>query len=54
MTRVAQERDGNWYEWGKVLEYIGVRWKHPEIYVQAKRDAEAIEQMSLFELGGSK
>ena len=48
MHRVAQDQDGNWYGWGRVLDYIGVKWKHPEIYIQAKRQAEAMEQMSMF------
>lgn len=47
MHRVCQDQDGNWYGWGKVLDYIGVPWKHPELWVEAKRQAEAIEQMTM-------
>lgn len=50
MTRVAQDSAGNWYGWGRVLDYIGVRWKNPEIYVHAKRESEKVEQMSMEEL----
>ena len=47
MTRVAQDHDGNWYGWGRVLDYIGVRWTHPEVWIEAKRDAESVEQMTM-------
>lgn len=50
MHRVCQDQDGNWYGWGKVLDYIGVKWKHPELYVEAKRQAEAVEQMTMEDL----
>lgn len=49
MTRVAQDAEGNWYGWGRVLDYIGVRWDHPEVWIGAKRDAEAIVQTSFFD-----
>lgn len=50
MHRVCQDQNGNWYGWGKVLDYIGVKWKHPELYVEAKRQAEAVEQMTMEDL----
>lgn len=50
MHRVCQNQNGNWYGWGKVLDYIGVKWKHPELYVEAKRQAEAVEQMTMEDL----
>lgn len=53
MYRVAQDQNGDWYGWGRVLDYIGVKWKNPDIYIQAKREAESVEQMSLFlNIGG--
>lgn len=48
MNRVVQREDASWYGWGHVLDYIGVQWRNPEPYIRAKREAEAIEQMSLF------
>lgn len=33
MTHVDQDADGNWYGWGKVLDYIGVAWRYPEWYL---------------------
>lgn len=32
MTRVMQDKDGNWYGWGRILDYIGVEWRNPEQY----------------------
>lgn len=28
MNRVCQDENGNWYGWGRVLDYIGVEWKN--------------------------
>lgn len=28
MTHVCQDKDGAWYGWGRVLDYIGVEWKN--------------------------
>lgn len=50
MTRVVRDADGNWYGWGRVLDYIGVKWRNPEIYIQEKRELEKLEQMSMEEL----
>ena len=47
MYRVCQDQDGNWYGWGRVLDYIGVPWKHPELWIEAKRQSEAVEQMTM-------
>lgn len=47
MTRVAQDAQGNWYGWGKVLDYICVKWRHPELYIIQKRNDEALVQMSM-------
>ena len=30
MNHVAQRKDGTWYGWGHVLDYIGVEWRDPE------------------------
>ena len=27
MYHMAQDSDGNWFGWGKVLDYIGVEWR---------------------------
>lgn len=48
MNHVVQRDDGSWYGWGYVLDYIGVKWRNPEIYINQKRDSENIEQMNLF------
>jgi len=47
MNRVVQREDGSWYGWGHVFDYIGVKWRKPWIYIDAKRQAEAIEQLSM-------
>lgn len=52
MNRVVQREDGSWYGWGHVLDYIGVRWRDPEKYIQGKRESESVEQMDLFSLAG--
>lgn len=49
MNHVVQLADGTSYGWGHVLDYIGVKWKNPEIYIKAKRDSEAVEQLSMFD-----
>lgn len=48
MTRVCQSEDGTWFGWGHVLDYIGVKWRDPQRYIEGKRAAEAVEQMSMF------
>ena len=30
MNHVVQQKDGSWYGWGHVLDYIGVEWRFPE------------------------
>lgn len=30
MNHVMQDDRGNWYGWGRVLDYIGVEWRDPE------------------------
>ena len=47
MTHVDRDKDGNWYGWGRVLDYIGVKWQKPWIWVEAKRQAEAVEQLTM-------
>lgn len=49
MNRVVQDEYGEWYGWGKVLDYIGVGWKKPWIHIEAKRQSEKYIQTSLFE-----
>ena len=49
MHHVDQDANGNWYGWDRVLDYIGVEWRNPELYVDLKRAAENIEQLSMFE-----
>lgn len=34
MTRVVQRPDGSWYGWGHVLDYIGVDWRNPEMWLE--------------------
>lgn len=31
MDHVMQDDRGNWYGWGRVLDYIGVEWRDPEV-----------------------
>lgn len=33
MNHVCQDAEGNWYGWGKVLDYIGVEWRYPAWFV---------------------
>lgn len=40
MNRVVQRKDGSWYGWGHVLDYVGVEWRNPEAAL------EQLEQMS--------
>lgn len=47
MTHVDQDKDGNWYGWGRVLDYIGVKWKDPQRYIEGKRAAEKVEQLTM-------
>lgn len=48
MHHVVQCEDGTWYGWDRVLDYIGVEWRHPEM--QFGHDAE---QTSIWEEGGA-
>lgn len=48
MNHVCQTQDGEWYGWGHVLDYIGVKWQNPQKYIDGKRASEAVEQISLF------
>ena len=50
MYCVCQDENGEWYGWGEVLDYIGVKWRDPEKWVNAKAEADAMEQMSMFEV----
>jgi len=47
MTHVDQDEDGNWYGWGAVLDYIGVKWQKPWLWIEAKRQSEAVEQLTM-------
>lgn len=47
MTRAVRDEDGQLYGWGRVLDYIGVKWQKPWIWVEAKRQSEAIEQLTV-------
>lgn len=51
MNHVCQNADGEWYGWGHVLDYIGVKWRDPQRYIEGKRASEAVVQMSLFDGG---
>ena len=48
MHRVMQDDNGEWFGWDRVLDYIGVKWRKPWLYIEEKRNAEAVEQLSLF------
>lgn len=50
MTHVCQDKDGNWYGWGRVLDYIGVKWRDPQRYIEGKREAEKVQQLSMEDL----
>ena len=52
MHRVLRDENGEWYGWDRVLDYIGVKWDKPWIYIEEKRNAEAVEQLTLFEQKG--
>jgi hypothetical protein len=47
MTHMYQDEDGKWYGWNKILDYIGVSWRKPWIYIEEKRAAEAVMQMRI-------
>lgn len=49
MNHVCQKPDGEWYGWGYVLDYIGVKWRNPQRYIDEKRASEAVVQLSLFD-----
>lgn len=42
MNHVIQREDGSWYGWGRVLDYIGVEWRNPELWL-----AMRCEQVSM-------
>lgn len=50
MYRLCKTQDGEDYGWGHVLDYIGVDWKDPELWLAAK-DGNLPGQMNLFEGG---
>lgn len=41
MHHVVQREDGSWFGWGHVLDYVGVEWRNPELFV-------GHEQLKLF------
>lgn len=47
MNHVCQNADGEWYGWGHVLDYIGVKWRDPQRYIDGKRAAESVQQIAL-------
>lgn len=49
MNHVCQNSEGEWYGWGHVLDYIGVKWRDPQRYIEGKRALEAVVQTSLFD-----
>lgn len=49
MNHVCQNDKGEWYGWGHVLDYIGVKWRDPQRWIDGKRAAEAIVQTSMFD-----
>lgn len=40
MNHVVLGADGKWFGWGKVLDYIGVEWRNPEIFFQMQEKME--------------
>lgn len=48
MHHVVQDENGKWYGWDRVLDYIGVKWDKPWLYIEEKRNSEAVEQLTLF------
>lgn len=47
MNHVCQNADGEWYGWGHVLDYIGVKWRDPQRYIEGKRAAESVQQIAM-------
>lgn len=47
MNHVCQNADGEWYGWGHVLDYIGVKWRDPQRYIDGKRAAESVQQIAM-------
>ena len=48
MMHMYQDENGDWYGWDRILDYIGVPWRKPWLYIEEKRASEAVVQMSLF------
>lgn len=38
MNRCCHDEDGTPYGWGRVLDYIGVQWEHPEMVLHKQMD----------------
>ena len=34
MNRVMKDSDGEWYGWGRILDYIGVEWRNPKQFIK--------------------
>lgn len=49
MHKVEQDENGQWFGWDRVLDYIGVEWRKPWVWVETKRQSEAVIQTSLFD-----
>ena len=47
MNHVCQKENGEWYGWGHVLDYVGVEWRDPQKYIEAKRAAESASEESV-------
>lgn len=45
MNKCCKDSDGTPYGWGRVLDYVGVGWRNPDIFVQYGK-----EQISIFEI----
>lgn len=33
MNHIVRDENGQWYGWGKILDYIGVEWRDPEMHL---------------------
>lgn len=45
MEKCCKDPDGTPYGWGRVLDYVGIGWRNPDIFVQYDK-----EQISVFEI----